>query len=85
MRIYSGSEEFIEWLNKMAGDLLKVSGKVHKNAANTWVLKYGKMAAKEIVKRCYYKNCFGLDRKIKLAQDCLGSYRGWSQSKTIYN
>ena len=85
LRIYSGSKEFIEWLNKIAGELLKVSGKVHKNAANTWVLKYGKMAAKEIAKHCYYKNCFGLDRKIKLAQDCLGSYKGWSQSKTIFN
>ncbi|MCU0651379.1 MAG: LAGLIDADG family homing endonuclease [Candidatus Omnitrophica bacterium] len=83
LRIYSGSEKFINWLNIAAEQLLKVRGKVHKNANNTWVLKYGKMAAKQIAEQCYYKDCFGLDRKIKLAQECIHSYAGWSKSKTI--
>ena len=85
LRIYSGSKEFIDWLNNVAEQLLKVRGKMHKNATNTWVLKYGKMAAQEIAEQCYYKDCFGLDRKIKLARECHGSYRGWSKSKTVLN
>ena len=84
LRIYSGSEEFINWLNNATVQLLKVFGRVHKNASNTWVLKYGKMAAREIAKQCYYKNCFGLERKIKLAQQCFNSYKGWNKSKTVY-
>jgi hypothetical protein len=85
LRIYSGSEEFIKWLNSATEQLLKVFGKIHKNASNTWVLKYGKMVAKEISRQCYYKNCLGLDRKIKLAADCVDSYRGWDRSKTVLN
>ena len=85
LRIYSGSKEFINWLNSATEQLLKVSGKMHKNTSNTWVLKYGKMAAQEIAEQCYYEDCFGLDRKIKLARECLGSYKGWSKSKTVFN
>lgn len=85
LRIFSGSKQFIDWLNNVAEQLLKVRGKMHKNATNTWVLKYGKMAAKEIAAQCYYKDCFGLDRKIKLARECLASYIGWSKSKTVLN
>jgi intein/homing endonuclease len=85
LRIYSGSKDFIDWLNNVVEQLLEVRGKIHKNATNTWVLKYGKMAAKEIARQCYYKDCLGLDKKIKLAQDCLDSYRGWNQSKTVLN
>jgi len=85
LRIYSGSKEFIDWLNNIAEQLLQVRGKIHKNANNTWVLKYGKMAAKEIIKQCYYENCLGLDRKIKLAQGCRASGVGWTQSKTVLN
>jgi len=85
LRIYSGSVEFIAWLDNEIEQLLKVRGKIHKNAESVWVLKYGKMAGKEITARCYYKNCFGLKRKIKLAQECFGSYRGWNQSKTVLN
>jgi len=62
-----------------------VFGKIHKNASSTWVLKYGKMAAKEISARCYYVNCLGLDRKIKLAQACVNSGKGWKTSKTVFN
>jgi len=85
LRIYSGSEGFINWLNNVVEHFLRVCGKVHKNATNTWVLKYGKMAAKEISERCYYNNCLGLERKIKLANECVSSYRGWNKSKTVLN
>jgi hypothetical protein len=85
LRIYSGSKEFVNWLSDTIAWLLEVFGKVHKNVTNTWVLKYGKMAAKEISGRCYYKNCFGLERKIILAQKCIESNTGWTQSKTVVN
>ncbi|MDD5108352.1 MAG: LAGLIDADG family homing endonuclease [Candidatus Omnitrophica bacterium] len=85
LRIYSGSAEFMAWLDNKVERLLKVCGKRHKNAANTRVLKYGKMAARKIAECCYYKGCFGLERKIKLANECLGSDYGWSKSKTILN
>ena len=85
LRIYSGSREFVDWLKNVAGERLKVSGKIHKNTSSTLALKYGKMAAKVILEQCYYKNCLGLDRKIKLAKECVGSYKGWSISKTMLN
>jgi hypothetical protein len=83
LRIYSGSGVFIKWLNSIAENILQVTGKVHKETDRRWILKYGKMAAKEIARRCYYDNCLGLGRKIKLAQECLSSYEGWSSSKTV--
>jgi hypothetical protein len=43
------------------------------------------MAGKEIVRRCYYKDCFGLSRKKELASEYLNSYRGWRRSKTVFN
>ncbi|MFA6141976.1 MAG: hypothetical protein WC738_01615 [Candidatus Omnitrophota bacterium] len=83
LRIYSGSGVFIKWLNYVTECFLHVSGRVHKESETQWILKYGKMAAKEIARQCYYKNCLGLDRKIKLARQCLDSYKGWSKSKTV--
>ncbi len=85
LRIYSGSRNFVRWLSSATKQLLGVSGKIYKNNAGTLVLKYGKMAAREISRQCYYRNCFGLERKIKLANKCLDSYEGWSQSKTVLN
>ncbi len=83
LRIYSGSERFVNWLSSITEQWLKVFGKVHRSGNNLWVLKYGKLAAREIARACYYKNCFGLERKIKLAHQCFSSYRGWSTSKTV--
>ncbi len=83
LRIYSGSSSFIAWLNNMVESLLKVKGKIYRETDTKWILKYGKMAAREIVKKCYYEDCFGLQRKVGLARDCMGSYRGWSKSRTV--
>jgi len=83
LRIYSGSGVFIKWLNGMTEYLLNVKGRVHRETDKKWILKYGKMAAKEIARQCYYKSCLGLKRKIRLAQQCLDSYKGWSKSKTV--
>ncbi|MDD4894873.1 MAG: LAGLIDADG family homing endonuclease [Candidatus Omnitrophica bacterium] len=83
LRIYSGSEDFINWLSDTIIGLLEIFGKVYKSGDNLWVLKYGKMAAREIARQCYYKDCFGLKRKIELAKQCLGSYKGWDKSATV--
>lgn len=85
LRIYSGSRKFVTWLSDATQQLLGVAGGIYENDAGTLVLKYGKMAAREISRRCYYKDCFGLERKVKLANKCLNSYEGWSQSKTVLN
>jgi len=83
LRIYSGSKNFIQWVKDNSEFLLKVGGRIHQNGEALWVLKYGKMATRVIAEKCYYKDCFGLKRKIKLAQQCFNSYRGWDRSKTV--
>jgi len=85
LRIYSGSERFIKWLRDTNVCLLKVQGVIHREAETKWTLKYGKMAARQIARRCYYKDCLGLNRKIQLAQECGSSYIGWRRSKTVFN
>jgi len=85
IRIYSGSPEFLMWLKNTAESLLKIRGEIYKRSESQRVLKYGKMAAIEIARQCYYKNCLGMERKINLARDCFSSYRGWSKSKTVFN
>jgi len=85
LRIYSGSGEFVGWLKNITEKLLKIKGKIYKQSKSQWILKYGKIAAKEIAEQCYYKGCLGLDRKIKLAQTCFNSRQGWSKSKTVLN
>ena len=85
LRIYSGSTEFANWLYNMIDSLIRVQGRIYKHSETVWVLKYGKMAAREIFEKCYYEGCFGLDRKIELAKGCYSSYTGWKQSKTVFN
>jgi intein/homing endonuclease len=84
LRIFSGSRRFIEWLSWATEALLRAKGRIYNEKhSNLWTLKYGKMAARRIVSNCYYKNCLGLTRKIKLAQECIRSYAGWSKSNTV--
>ncbi|MBU4346078.1 MAG: LAGLIDADG family homing endonuclease [Candidatus Omnitrophica bacterium] len=90
LSIYSGSQIFITWLQSKIEKYLDCRGKIYsalrpqrKNFIYT--LKYGKMGAKAILQNCYYQGAFGLDRKIKLAQDCFESHTGWTQSKTVVN
>ncbi len=85
IRIYSGSPKFIMWVKNIIESLLKIRGKLYKQSKSQWILKYGKMAAIEIAKKCYYKNCLSMKRKRNLAQECLGSYRGWNKSETVFN
>jgi len=82
--ITSASSAFIAWLNECICDLYSVKGRIHKECTGNWLLKYGKMAAREILRQCYYKGCLGLERKIIKAQQVVTSYRGWGTSKLIH-
>lgn len=85
LRVASGSKNFLVWLKDIVEETIGVRGKLYRESATQFRLKYGKMAAKEIIRQCYYKNCLGLDRKIKLAQECCASRVGWAHSKTVLN
>jgi len=86
LRIYSGSKKFLEWLDGEIKKYLEVSGQLyqHNKQSTQYVLKFGKMAAKIILKQCYYANSFGLQRKSQLAKQCICSYPGWQKSKTVF-
>ena len=83
LRIYSGAPIFIHWLRDLLKETIGANGRIHKESDTQYILKYGKMAAREITRECYYEGCLGLKRKIKLAQACSSSYRGWKHSFTI--
>ena len=87
LRIYSGSAKFLEWLREQIRANFNALGRIHEDTSrNTvYVLKFGKMAAREIMQGCYYPGCFGLGRKIKLANACFNSSAGWKSSKTVLN
>ena len=83
LRIASGSRKFLEWLQSIVENNIGAKGKLHTEGQNQFRLKYGKMAAQVIVQKCYYPRCFGLQRKMTLAKNCLTSYKGWDRSKTV--
>ncbi|MDD5136776.1 MAG: LAGLIDADG family homing endonuclease [Candidatus Omnitrophica bacterium] len=90
LRIYSPSLFFVEWLHREIAYLFKAKGRIHKYAkkkplVDMFILKYGKMAAKAILSRCYYGNALSLDRKARLAEKCCSSVDVWSHSKTLFN
>ncbi|MCX5687711.1 MAG: hypothetical protein NTV71_03605 [Candidatus Omnitrophica bacterium] len=83
LRIASGSKKFLIWIQNEIEKIIEVKGKLYAQGENIFVLKYGKMAARIIANKCYYENCFGLRGKVKLALECINSYKGWERSKTI--
>jgi len=88
LRVYSGSERFLRWLRAVITRQLRVTGSMHVNESKVtpcWILKYGKMAAREICRQCYYPRCIGLKRKIYLARKCISAHSGWGKSKTVLN
>lgn len=86
LRIYSGSKDFLVWLKDALEKNCKTSGRLYRHSKRNEVhaLKYGKMAAREILKKCYYDGAFALARKAKLARSCVNSYKGWNRSKTVF-
>ncbi|MHB8155736.1 MAG: LAGLIDADG family homing endonuclease [Candidatus Omnitrophota bacterium] len=90
LSVFSASEAFIKWLQTVIEVYLGCKGKIHSavrldRTNPIYTLKYGKMAARVIAKNCYYEDCFGLNRKIRLAQECCLSNSGWRHSKTVLN
>ena len=87
LRIYSGSERFLRWLGEVITNQIRVTGRLHINDSRSpvWALKYGKMAAREICRQCYYQQCIGLNRKIFLARKCVKAHSGWGRSRTVLN
>lgn len=86
LRIVSGSGCFSQWIKQKICALLKVQGKLHivkSRKSILYVIKFGKMAAKKILKKCYYPSCFSLKIKFNSAQKCINSYQGWKRSKCI--
>lgn len=87
LRIYSGSSQFIAWLKKTTEEVFQVGGIItitrppNKNPLH--VLKFGKMAAREILSKIYYENALALERKELLAKACVNSYLGWTRSLTV--
>lgn len=81
LRIYSGSAKFLDWLRLTMGSILEAKGKVHRynSIGSCHVLKFGKMAARDILMQCYYPNNFSLTRKDILAEECVNSYVGWKR------
>jgi len=90
LRIFSGSKVFIKWLESRIEEATGCRGRIHSDFGphrihQLYTLKYGKLAAAGILKNCYYKGAFSLERKSKLAYNCCITPAGWSKSKTVFN
>ena len=85
MKIVSGSKLFLEWLEKRIYTNFRVTGGLYKNNSGKfewYFLKYGKLAAAEILRSCYIPSSLHLHRKYELAKKCVNAKRRWRQSKT---
>lgn len=76
LRIISAAPKFIKWLKKKTESHFDVKGKLYcykyKNKINPiYILKFGKLPAKIILKSIYYKGCFSLSRKNNQSIICL--------------
>lgn len=89
LRIYGASKPFLQWLEDMIQQLWSITGRIHinrdPNAGPGYVLKYGKLAAKSILAKCYRPGALALERKRVLALQCVSTTVGWSKSKTVGN
>ena len=90
LRVYSSSKPFVQWLQEVIERLWNTTGILHlkKNPAPYqpgYTLKYGKLAAKTILRQCYYPGALALERKRKLAAECVAAPVGWLKSKTVAN
>lgn len=82
LRIYSASFRFLRWLQQEIKIRFLTDGGLHEDR-KLFVLKFGKMAAQRILKQCYYSGSLSLQRKERLALECVNTANGWSTSKTI--
>ena len=86
VKITSASERFLKWIASKIKEIYQVSGALHpKYTGGAYDLKFGKLAAQELLKICYTKNVFALPRKLQKARQCITTKRGWNKSKTVKN
>lgn len=76
LRITSAAPLFIKWLKEETENCFNVKGKLYcykyKYKKNPiYILKFGKLAAKVILSRIYYKNSLSLNRKNAKSIKCL--------------
>lgn len=76
LRLTSASPVFVQWLKGVIESRFDVRGKLYcytyANKKNPiYILKFGKLTAKVIIKSCYYKDCFSLHRKNIKSAECL--------------
>jgi len=88
LRIFSAAPLFAKWVKIEIESQFHVKGTVVINKTKPpyhpmYIIKFGKMAAKVILKECYYGNAIALDRKALLAKQCIESYTGWTRSRTV--
>ena len=87
LRISSASRPFVAWLEKTVERLWCVHGRVHEEQRGRfhplYKLKYGKLAGRVILGKCYYPGALSLERKRVLAEQCLTVPVGWSKSATV--
>ena len=87
LRISSASHPFATWLETTIARLWRVHGRVHSEQRGRhhilYKLKYGKLAARVLIEKCYYRGALSLERKQMLAEQCTTVSVGWSKSKTV--
>lgn len=90
LRIYSSSRPFVEWMQAEIQRRFLAKGCIHctKGMASRrdhYTLKFGKNAARDILRRCYYENSLALERKARLAQRLVVARMGRTKSGSILN
>lgn len=88
LRVYTAAPKHSVWLLSEIEQRFKVKGVIVPSSSKPprnpiYVIKFGKMAARVILNRCYYAESLSLTRKRLLAEECGASYDGWSKSLTI--
>ncbi len=75
--IYTASPSFALWLRLRIEERFYVKGVVHRKRTERkhpiYIVKFGKLAMKIILRACYYPGSAALERKRDLALECLRS------------
>jgi LAGLIDADG-like domain len=89
VRIYSCAEPFIEWVQESLSRLWGVSGGLYTDIPKNpkhhpkYTLKFGKLAARVLLSKCYLPGAIALERKATLALACQLIAVGWRKSPTV--